>query len=191
MPAAQAAAYKLNTGGLGTGTTANARYPIDLNVTLTQFDTKFAAWDIFRSASQICEEYLVPEGQGYTSTSAFSIDWYKAGGNYALVGDNVRERPYTDIYGRVTTKSNSYTVYYTVQALKNAQSATSQNQWNENAGVILSEYRGSTTLERYIDPNPTPALPDFAAVPGSAAGAGTTLEPYYKWRVVENHQFAP
>ena len=83
-------------------------------------------------------------------------------------------------------------VYYTVQSLKNAEPAANQATWNESVGTVLGEYRGSTTLERYIDPNES--LPDFAATPGSAtldgnAAAGTLS--YYKWRVVENHQFAP
>ena len=190
-------------------TTPIARYPINTAATLAQFDDKFngsntsgvnssTTPDIFHSASQICEMYLVPitnvKGGTYATSggaSSFAADWYD-GKTFGLVGDNVRERPYADIYGLVTTKSNTFTVYYTVQSLKNAEPAANQATWNESAGTVLGEYRGSTTLERYIDPNQS--LPDFAATPGAAtldgnAPAGTLS--YYKWRVVENHQFAP
>ena len=189
---------------------SNVRFPLDVNMTLTQFDDKFNGTnnslvnsnttpDIFHSASQICEMYLVPKlptvaGVMTPETSAlgFAANWYN-GTTYGLVGDNTRERPYANIYGQITAKSNTFTVYYRVQSLKNAEPAAAQNQWNENQGTVLGEYRGSTILERYIDPNQT--LPDFAANPG---GAGTldgdvtaSLPSYYRWRVVDNHQFAP
>ena len=203
VSASQGMVYKLNStsGGLvGGGMTANARAALDVNQTLTQFQDKFDGTitsgnsllggtpDIFHSASQICDMYLVPQG---TTVQNFITQW-NDGNTYGLVGDNVRERPYTNIYGQLTTKSNTFTVYYTVQSLKNAEPAALQNQWNENQGVVLGEYRGSATMERYIDPNQT--IPDFAANPGSATVDGsvaTGQSSYYKWRVVESHQFAP
>ncbi len=202
--------YKAQGGGAGI-MSKNARYPLNIPVTLAQFDDKFngsnnsgvnssTTPDIFHSASQICEMYLVPDGNPnfstgaattYTTASAFATDWYD-GKTFGLVGDNTRERPYTDIYGLVTTKSNTFTVYYTVQSLKNAEPPSKQSMWDESQGTVLGEYRGATTLERYIDPNQN--LPDFAASPGSATLDGDSTSgtfSYYKWRVVENHQFAP
>jgi len=82
----------------------------------------------------------------------------------------------------VTTKSNTFTVYFTVQALKNTSREPAQ--WNESRGAVIGEYRGSTTLERFIDPNA--AIPDYATDSGAAS-----LESYYRWRVIANHQFAP
>jgi hypothetical protein len=217
-----------------------ARYPVDLDVTMTQFDAKFdltnttTGCDIFRSASQICEMFLVPmdipnqlphggtPAQHSTGTyeeligpsgnyspistvgvANFALDWYipvtgpTTNAPYALVGDNVREEPYGRLYGKLTTKSNTFTVYYRVQSLKKP-AAVAVNQWNENLGTITGEYRGSTTIERFIDPNEgttsggtfTPTIPDAASQVGSGV-APTSLEAYYKWRVVENHQFAP
>ena len=203
VPLNTALSYKFNNynaGGSSTpGMAANARVALDIDQTLTQFDDKFNGTDnsgnnsssqpdLFHSASQICEMYLVPHG----STVQDFISKWNDGSTYGLVGDNVRERPYTNIYGQLTTKSNTYTVHYTVQVLKNAQHANLQNQWNEGVGVVLGEYRGSTTLERYIDPNPSVSLPDFVTSPGTNTVDGSlTATSYYKWRVAENAQFAP
>jgi hypothetical protein len=115
--------------------------------------------------------------------------WYQTGANapYGLVGDNVRERPYAHIYSRLTTKSNTYSVYYTVQALNN-KAATDQTIWNNNTGVVAGEYRGSTVLERYINPNDS----NLNGVDFTASSSSTlTLDSYYKWRVVRSDQFSP
>ena len=159
--------------------------PIDVNETLKQFDTVFTSGTIFESASQICDLYLVPAGYTYANFSGAAGgngSWY--GSDFALVGDNVRERPYADIYSRITTKSNTFTVYFTVQELKNPTNSPPY-QWNEATGTVVGEYRGSVDMERYIQQNSS--IPDFLANPTGA----TSLEPYYRWRVLENNQFAP
>jgi uncharacterized protein (TIGR02600 family) len=176
VDANQAYVYKHTTN------TGTARSFLNLTETLSQFQTNFAAGNIYQSASQICDLYLVPSNttlSSFTNSATNSTGWY--GTPYALVGDNVRERPYTDIYPRVTTKSNVFTIYYTVQTLKNA--SPTPTTWNETSGKILGEYRGSTTIERFLDPG--------AAIPDFATNTALTLEPYYKWRIIENHQFAP
>jgi uncharacterized protein (TIGR02600 family) len=151
----------------------------------------------FRSAAELCDMFLVPQGYDWQDFTGFNglntHSWYKIpGGDFALVGDNTRERPYAGLYSRVTTKSNTYTVYYTVQSLKNAEpqvSATGTNPgqqiWDESKGAVTGEYRGSTILERYIDPSEV--LPDFLDNPSTIQ----PLEPYYKWRVIEQRQFSP
>ena len=147
----------------------------------------------FKSPSELCEMFLVPLGYTWNefsgATGLTSHSWYQTpNGDFALVGDNTRERPYANLYSRVTTKSNVFTVYYTVQALKNAQPKTdaAQATWNESTGTVIGELRGSNILERYLDPNE--AMPDFQA---SGNTGVTSLESYYKWRVVETRQFAP
>ena len=198
-PASDVNGYKTGAIGQGSATpfsnTTSRRLALNLDETTSQFDTKFAGWDVFHSASQICDIFLVP--QGYTAAT-FPAKWYdlSSAGDFALVGDNVREHPYTDIYQKVTTKSNTFTVYYRVQALK--QSATSDPaKWTESPTGITGEYRGSTTIERFIDLNEKTSagvtlIPDAATtLPNPIVASTPNLEGYYKWRVVENHQFAP
>jgi uncharacterized protein (TIGR02600 family) len=176
--------YKRLTDGIG----SNARLPLNLSEadgTLRQFKEKFAANDIFKSHTEICDIFLVPQGSSWANDAAARTAWY--GDDFALVGDNTRERPYANLLGRVTTKSNTFTVYYTVQALKNPVNLP-QDTWNESKGVVLSEYRGNTTLERYINPNDT-RIPDYAT---NNATIGTDpLDRYYNWRVIQQTQFAP
>jgi len=174
VPNGNAGNYKANVG------TASFRKPIDIPVTLSQFDARFAAGDVFRSASQICELHLVPTGQTVAGMSTF---W----DNNKLTGDNSRERSYTNILGRLTTKSNTYTVHYRVQSLKKSP-ATDAGQWDESRDKITGEYRGSTTIERYINPNET-TIPDYgsAADPLGEQGLGN----FYKWRVINTRQFSP
>lgn len=162
----------------------NARLNLNLSDTdgtLRQFKERFAAGDIFRSATEICDIFLVPSGMSWTSDTLARTTWY--GDNFTFVGDNLRERPYADIYPRVTTKSNIFRVFYTVQSLNNRSSDS--GIWDEGLGIVTGEYRGSTTIERYL--NSTSAnLPD----PVTTA-TDESLEGYYRWRIIENSQFAP
>ncbi|MDD5200062.1 MAG: Verru_Chthon cassette protein A [Terrimicrobiaceae bacterium] len=204
----QGVAYKVNydlqagqggpsANGGQSAMSVNARFPINLNATLAQFDDKFNGTnnsgvnssttpDLFRSASQICETYLVPRGT-YTSASQFANDWYitGTGGRFALVGDNVRERPYTDIYGRVTTKSNTFQVHYRVQSLQKRTNST-QGTWDETKDIVTGEKRGAVIIERYLDPNAT-ITTDPAATPALT----NSLEGNYKFRIVNSTNFHP
>lgn len=160
------------------------RLPLNLNDTdgtLRQFREKFTNWDLFRSASEICDIYLVPEGYSWSNNAAADAAWY--GNDFALIGDNVRERPYANIYPRLTTKSNTFTVHFRVQVLRNP--GTNPAQWNEDTGVITGEYRGSVTLERYLDPA-NPDLPDHAT-----NTTAPSLDTFYQWRIVGNRAFSP
>jgi uncharacterized protein (TIGR02600 family) len=143
---------------------------------------------IFRSPAQICDIFLPPPGSAlYLNPTLARNQMY--GNNFALVGDNEREKPYADIYGKITTKSNTFKVYYTVQSLKAAASDLQAGQWNENRGAVTGQYIGSTTIERYLDPNDS-SIPDVAAVV-AAGGSIPSLDSHYRWRVVDNHQFVP
>jgi len=163
------------------------RLAIDQDQTLSQFDTKFATNNLFRSESEICDLHIVPVGQTVSSMPAFWNNSPSSG--HALTGDNLRERIYTTLYPRLTTKSNTYTVHFRAQSLKQSTQSTSQGQWVEGQDAITGDYRGSATIERYIDPNDQ-AIPDYAAQ-GASPTSLPLLGNYYRWRVIANHQFAP
>jgi uncharacterized protein (TIGR02600 family) len=180
--------------------------------TFSQFKARFNAGDIFRSPSEICDIYLVPQGTTASPTSwpsasnwaaepAAATTYWKGtattGSNagHLATGDNDRERPYTDLYGRLTTKSNTFLVHMRVQSINQipAELATSPTQWTEGTDVVTGEYRGSSLVERYIDPA-DPNLKDYAAMVQSgtiSGGTGPTLNDLYKFRVVYNKQFSP
>jgi hypothetical protein len=109
-------------------------------------------------------------------------------------GDNLRERIYATVYPRLTTKSNTFTVHVRAQALKKPLNDPSPGTWEENPSRIVSEYRGSTTIERFVEPN-NPAIPDYAAraEAGTLFGASApeTPDSFSMWRTVGNQQFAP
>ncbi len=150
---------------------------IDLDETLKGVQSRFDSNDIFRSASEICSLYLVPQGKAYANMGAF---WT---GNL-LTGDNVRERPYANIYPRLTTKSNTYTVHYKVQTLKKLK-MTASAQWIEGKDAVTSEYRGSSTFERYLDTGDT-SIPDYATAPNPVP-----IDVFYRFRTIETKQFSP
>jgi uncharacterized protein (TIGR02600 family) len=162
------------------GLTNYIRFGIDISNTLTQFEAKFAAGDIFRSGSQICEIHLVPTNSSFLALSNNSF-W----ASNSMTGDNSREKPYANLLGRVTTKGNTYTVHFRVQALKKAAGSTA-TVWDEAKDNVTGEYRGSTTIERYISQDAS-GIPDYA----TAAASTPNLENYYKWRTISNRQFAP
>jgi len=174
--------------------TLDIRYEIDVNnaasatkkdseiETLNQFYRKFTvANELFKSASEICDLHIVPTGQTVAGMPAFWND-------HQLTGDNLRERIYTTLYPRLTTKSNTFTVHYRVQVLKQStggrSTAAQWATWNEAKDQVLSECRGSTAIERYIDPN-DPSLPDFAS------SSAPNMDDYYKFRVVSDRKFTP
>ncbi len=145
--------------------------------TLAYFKDRFNAGDIFRSASEICDIPLVPIGKTKANMATYWDD-------KRITGDNVRETPYNHLFPLFTTKSNTYTVHFRVQALKKVPS-TSATVWDETKDKVVGEYRGSTTIERYINPNES-SIPDYASNP-----TANNLERFYKWRVLNNRQFAP
>jgi Tfp pilus assembly protein PilX len=189
--------------------------------TLRQFKDRFNNGLIFSSAAQICDIYLEPTvdpstysytggvvkpataaswgpqgyaiGAGNDDTSYLSdaqAFWAKC----QLTGDNSRERPYNGLYPRLTTKSNTYTVHVRAQTLAGPTGAG--GTWVENPQNVTSEYRGSVTINRYLDPEDPNWLNHDFANPSSYAGPGTnpflySMDNYYKYRIVETRRFLP
>lgn len=155
------------------------RYPVNLPETLTFFDKVFDKGDLFRSASQITQVPLVPD-DGATTASTIGAYWSAR----SDTADNAREQPYDHLYSRVTTKSNTYTVHWRAQVLRKSPS-TAPDAWDEAKDRMAAELRGSTLIERYIDPNAT-NIPDYAT-----KADAEPLSAFYKWRVVSENYFQP
>ncbi len=192
--------------------------PIDVTKTLYQFDQKFQHSatgsnhalnryrGLFRSPSQICEMHLIPDvsqgasSGGETLGSITSINATTSGTNLQSVmeqfwqshsgtGDNTRERPYSNIYARVTTRSNTFRVHMRAQVITKARS-TAADTMDPAKDAVLGEYRGSSLIERYIDPtdvaNP---LPDYGAA--SNPLGEKPLDTFFKFRTLESKRFSP
>lgn len=192
--------------------------PIDVTKTLYQFDQKFAHGangsnhaparyrGLFRSASQICEMHLIPDvsngaslgGESISSlasitknTSGTAIQnamdaFWQA---HSATGDNTRERPYANLYPRVTTRSNTFRVHVRAQLLRKARSVAA-NKVDATKDAVMGEYRGSALIERYIDPTDTAnPIPDYAA--SSNPVSLPPLDTFYKFRTLESKRFSP
>ena len=173
------------------------RYPVDPFGTvemsiLPKFDSNPG---YFRSPTQICEIDLLLDHKppfGIPSASGLKFDdpskraaWWAAHG---MTGDQNRERPYAHIYPRLTTKSNTYTVHAWAQSIAKNPS-TPNDKWgtfDESVDRVLGEYRGSSTIERFLDPNDEAVLAaNYDAVDANSKG----LDPYYRFRIVNHKRF--
>ena len=176
-----------------TGNTATYRFPVNINETMKGFMARFngavtGTPDIFRSAAEICSLDLVPNDGGASFNSMLA--YWK---NHALTGDNSREKPYANIYPLLTTKSNTFTIHFRVQTLKKVNpSGPNGANWQEGTDVVTAEYRGSQTIERYINPsdaNLSGTSGDFAAT--TPTPDKNIIPSLYQFRTVSSTQFAP
>ena len=189
----------------GVANEENLRYLIDRDETIKSFNDFFKQYSsgrtgagFFKSASQICEMFLYPKGTPISASGQITFtpgdtniqNWWKG---CSVTGDNVREKPYSDLYSRVTTKSNTYTVHYRVQSLRQRPYTGTGNTaavnayygtWDESRDQVLSEYRGHTTIERYLDPRDSRFTTTINPEKDS-------LETAYRFRVVYNKRFSP
>ncbi len=157
------------------------RRRINMDETLSQFDERFANGEIFRSATQICEMHLVRINEKLADYRSGDIR-----SKHLITGDNTLERPYTNLYARLTTRSNTYTVHVRAQVLHQAggRDDADWEKWDESRDKMLSEHRGSSIVERYIDASDK-NIPDFAVTPARVA------DDFYKFRVVATKKFSP
>ena len=189
-----AIADSLSTSYKGGSGSISIRFPVNVEETLKGFSARFNNNDLFRSPSEICSINLVPLDQNdpnatYANMPAYwwQTGAYSTGTSHRLTGDNNRERPYATIYPRLTTKSNTFTVHFRVQTLKKVPTSGPAN-WIEGQDLVTSEYRGSQTIERYIDAI-DPRIPDYADVTNAASN--TPIDTFYKFRVLGSKKFAP
>jgi len=203
--------YKLSQGYKQTAVNAPTatRRAIDASLTLQQFDERFSrstysstSPNFFVSASEICDVPLVPvdstDGnkkavnaavvQGDTVAQiATKMRTFWLGNR--ITGDNSLERPYSYIYPRVTTKSNTYTVHIKVQCLKKLAMDKDQNIWKEGRDQVLGEFRGSYEIERYLDPDTAGFYKNGdVKQPSTETDPEAILAPY-RYRVISSKQF--
>ena len=204
-----------NYKGVDPGMLRNYRLPIDGAATLTEFERRFAITSgtdpnynrNFVTPSEICDidlypgglpdtnpiagtTTLIPDAAPYTSGTAkaqalLANFW----ANNFLTGNNSRDVPYNHLYPLLTTKSNTFTVHMRVQTLKQIpgirSTAAAWQTWTEGTDQITGEYRGSTTIERYIDPN------DSRFTSGAINPDMQSVDPAYRFRIVGVKQFVP
>jgi uncharacterized protein (TIGR02600 family) len=170
--------------------TQHVRQEVDRFKTIERvINPRLDAKKYFKSATEICEIDLLTLGKG--SLAAFSDPSQRVSfwSGYDQTGDNMREKPYAHIYSRVTTKSNTYTVHCWAQRIAKNPS-TKDDEWDmfdETKDRILGEYRGSTQIERYIDPNdPAMANLDYVKTPNAP-----NLERFYRFRILSHKRFTP
>ena len=124
----------------------------DVESTLRDFDNKFDSENtLFRSASQICEMHLIPEVEPASKRPDPAVFQNKDAANqdrmndfwlaHRATADNLRERPYTNLYSRLTTQTNTWRVHYRVQALQKAR-ASSPDQFDPELDSVIGESRG-------------------------------------------------
>jgi len=175
------------------------RYSLDTDATLAEMRKRFLANLIYISPTEVCDVLLIPKSGGANPVTASGLTGANVISNFwmqnQLTGDNLREKPYVEIYPRITTKSNVYTVHYTVQTLKKVPGSTTSG-WDETKDKVIGELRGSATLERFIDPNDPAfnlAKNNFTqAVAGSPSLSNIpTLDKFYKFRVIATREFRP
>jgi uncharacterized protein (TIGR02600 family) len=162
------------------------------------FDLPFNA---FRAASEVCELWLVPEKNGSgnedgTWNLQYIIkEFWK---HHRLTGDNMRERPYANIYPRLTTRSNVFKIHIVAQTVKKAASNPDDTFSTEfkdgtDPDTVTAEWRGSALIERVINPNDKElkaANVDYAKFKADSPNAAETpnLNNFYNYRVTEVKQ---
>ncbi len=177
--------------------------------TLAQFDERFEGRQglpngrmrgLFRTPSQICELFLVPslvpDGTGLnvdpgklTNYNARKTEMTKFWTAHSVTGDNTRERPYSNLYARLTTRSNTFRVHVRAETVRKARSSD-PTRFEPDRDSVAGEYRGSFLIERYIDVNDEKSqrIPDYAS---ADVMKQPPLESFYRFRVLESKKFSP
>jgi uncharacterized protein (TIGR02600 family) len=162
------------------------RFDINRKLTIEKMQDRIDEKGLFRTASEICEVNLYPDGAPGAPTNESAAAWTSFWSNNAMTADNLRERPYAVIYPRVTTRSNVFTVYTRAQSIRKSPN-TDPEKFEEGKDQITGEYRGSTVIERFLDPN-DPALVSANYDP-IATSTTRSLNTFYRFRVVNTKRF--
>jgi uncharacterized protein (TIGR02600 family) len=182
IPNSAATTYK-PSAYTSVNSTVIIRHPLNIDATIARmFDEVFDVGDFYKIPSEVAKIQLIAQGETASSMGS----WWNA---RRLTSDTLREHPYTALLSRVTTKSNTFTVHYRVQALRQVpRPGRNWTEWAEDQDQVVGEYRGSTTIERFLDPNEQ-NVPDYTQV--NLSGNYDPIDKFYRWRVVSQKQFAP
>jgi uncharacterized protein (TIGR02600 family) len=208
IPAIPTAALSCQNGSSkgnndGSPLSTTFRYEVDEGKTVDGLNLRLDGGDVFRTASEICGQFLVPrrisghayDGGGFSPTDPASLQysgmttWWNgsagsAGDAFEATGDNLRESPYAQLYPRLCTQSNVYCVHYRVQVLQQARGAPAST-WDDTRDHLLADRRGSCVIERRLAPQASP-LPD----PASSSTA-RSLHEVQSLRIVSQTPFGP
>jgi hypothetical protein len=114
--------------------------------------------------------------------------------NHSGTGDNTRERPYSNLYAKLTTRSNTFRVHVRAQTIKKAVRGPNVASFNPAEDLVTGEFRGSFLLERYVDLadlQEAGTKADFTSGNPLDETAHPPLDSYYRYRVLESKRFAP
>lgn len=152
---------------------------------------------LFRTTSQLCEIHLIPSPvQSGANITPSDVSDYNSRrnkmaqfwGEHCGTGDNTRERPYSNLYAKFTTRSNTFRVHVRSQSIRKARRSVAANKFDPTQDEMSAEFRGSFLLERYIDQADLTNL-DYAA--STNPFSVKALESFYRFRVIESKRFAP
>ncbi len=133
---------------------------------------------VFLTASEICEQFLVPEGVAAPGQTPTREQMQAFWDEHRLTGDNSKERPYAHLYSRLTTRSNTYRVHFIAQSLVQARSADA-GTFDSRRDRVTATTSGSALLTRQLDLS-DPSLPDYQT---PSPEAQPSLERFYRWRI--------
>jgi hypothetical protein len=170
------------------------RYSIDRTKTIELIQNRLTKKGLFKTASELCEIPMVPapgpgqsvNGLANPIANMSDAQWANFWNQYLQTGDNQRERPYVHLYPRVTNRSNVFTVYVRAQSIRKAP-GSAVDEFDPRKDQVSSEYRGQTTIERFIDPN-DPQLRTYNPASNSNT-IGGAADRYYRFRIVNSKQF--
>jgi uncharacterized protein (TIGR02600 family) len=111
---------------------------------------------------------------------------------HAGTGDNTRESVYSNLYAKLTTRSNTFRVHVRAQTLKKALRGSNIKGFVPGEDEVTGEYRGSFLLERYVEMSDlTGPAADFTVGNPMSLTEHPPLDSYYRFRVIESKRFAP
>jgi uncharacterized protein (TIGR02600 family) len=189
------------------------RHFLNVKETVKQFNQRYMqgtdpenftlAFNTFRSASEICEVWLVPdknEGGKYDGDRPWDLSYVigqMTGGrregfwpDHRLTGDNLRERPYANLYPRVTVRSNVFKLHMVAQTLQKARS-TEVKTFDSVRDAVTAEWRGSCLIERSADSLDTALTKiDYTNLDASKLDVARVprVDRFYTYRVTEVKQ---